>query len=197
VEVFYLENLIAETISISKDIKENFLKEFIIEGEVSHHSHLYIRVKKYLDSFKNNNELILKLMAGIRFSELPDVGGKKSLRELEKESNVFVLDPLPNLIFTRDPFASLGNGVTIHRMTFKTRRRETKFAEYIFKYHPDYKNTPLYYNRNRSTSIEGGDIMILSKTDIAVGISQRTNPDSLEKLAHNLFEDKKSKVLRI
>lgn len=197
VEVFYLENLIAETISISKDIKENFLKEFIIEGEVSHHSHLYIRVKKYLDSFKNNNELISKLMAGIRFSELPNVGGKKSLRELEKESNVFVLDPLPNLIFTRDPFASLGNGVTIHRMTFKTRRRETKFAEYIFRYHPDYKNTPLYYNRNRSTSIEGGDIMILSKTDIAVGISQRTNPDSLEKLAHNLFEDKKSKVLRI
>ncbi|CRX37354.1 / arcA / Arginine deiminase /:228950 Forward [Candidatus Hepatoplasma crinochetorum] len=196
VEVFYLEKLIADTISISKQIKENFLKEFIIEGEISHHSHLFIRVKKYLDSFKDNRELIVKLMAGIRFSELPEVVGKKSLRELES-SNVWALDPLPNLIFTRDPFASLGNGATIHKMTFKTRRRETKFAEYIFKYHPDYKNTSLYYTRNRSTTIEGGDIMILSKTDIAVGISQRTQADSLEKLAHNLFNDKKSKVQRI
>lgn len=196
VEVIYLENLVAETISISKQIKENFLKEFIIEGEVSHHSHLFIRIKKYLDSFKDNRELIVKLMAGVRFSELPEVAGKKSLRELESNS-VWALDPLPNLIFTRDPFASLGNGATIHKMTFKTRRRETKFAEYIFKYHPDYKNTSTYYTRNRSTSIEGGDIMILSKTDIAIGISQRTHADSLEKLAKNLFSDKNSKVQRI
>ncbi|BDV03492.1 MAG: arginine deiminase [Candidatus Hepatoplasma scabrum] len=196
VEVIYLENLAAEVISISAKIKEDFLKEFIIEGGISHHSHLFLRVQKYLASFKDNLELIRKLMSGIRLSELPEIQGKKSLRELES-NDIWALEPLPNLIFTRDPFASIGNGVTIHKMTFKTRRRETKFAEYIFKYHKDYKNTRQYYTRNRSTSIEGGDIMILSETDIAVGISQRTHPDSLEKLATNLFSDSKSKISRI
>jgi arginine deiminase len=100
---------------------------------------------------------------------------------------VFVLDPLPNLIFTRDPFASIQGGVSIHKMATVTRSRETIFADYIFNYNDEYKDTPKYYGRDYPTSIEGGDVMILRPDAIAVGISVRTNPKSLEALAENLF----------
>ena len=67
--------------------------------------------------------------------------------------------------------------------------RETIYGEYIFKYHPIYGNEeiPKYYNRYMVPTIEGGDILVLSDTILAVGVSQRTHPAAIEKLAKNLF----------
>ena len=64
--------------------------------------------------------------------------GRKNLTDYLDDYYPFVLDPIPNLYFTRDPFAAVGSGVTIHRMFTQTRRRETLFARYIFRYHPQY-----------------------------------------------------------
>ena len=96
---------------------------------------------------------------------------------------------MPNLYFTRDPFAVINNGVAISKMYSKTRSRETIYGEYIFKYHPIYGNEeiPKYYNRYMVPTIEGGDILVLSETVLAVGVSQRTHPAAIEKLAKNLF----------
>ena len=98
----------------------------------------------------------------------------------------FVMDPMPNLYFTRDPFASVGNGVTIHKMFSETRRRETVFADYIFSHHPLYKNTKIWYDREEDSSLEGGDILILNRTTVAIGISQRTHESAIEKFAENI-----------
>ena len=59
------------------------------------------------------------------------------------------MDPMPNLYFTRDPFASMGSGITLNTMRTETRKRETIFAKYIFEYHEDFKNAnmPLWYDR--------------------------------------------------
>ena len=78
---------------------------------------------------------------------------REVLKELSKTSGFYatrdigkmILDPLPNLYAPRDPFASIGDGVSIHRMYSVTRQRETIFAEYIFKYHPKYKDYKLYF----------------------------------------------------
>ena len=74
-----------------------------------------------------------------------------------------------------------------------TRSRETIFAEYIFKYHPKYKSTPRYYDRNNSYSIEGGDIEVLSDEVIAIGISERTEPDAINLLAQKIFKANNNK----
>ena len=94
---------------------------------------------------------------------------------------------MPNLYFQRDPFASLGNSVCLNSMYSVTRSRETIFGEYIFKYHPEYKGTPLLYNREMVKSVEGGDILVLNKKTFIIGSSQRTTPVAIENLAKNVF----------
>lgn len=102
----------------------------------------------------------------------------------------FVIDPMPNLYFTRDPFATIGHGVSINHMYSETRNRETIYGEYIFNYHPRFatKNVPRVYDRHDSTRIEGGDELVLSKEVLAIGISQRTDAASIEKIAKNIFD---------
>ena len=72
---------------------------------------------------------------------------EKSLVDLVSEESDFLADPMPNLYFTRDPFASAGNGIILNKMYSVTRSRETIYAEYIFNYHPEYKDTLKYYDR--------------------------------------------------
>jgi arginine deiminase len=103
----------------------------------------------------------------------------------------FIVDPMPNLYFTRDPFATIGTGISLNKMRTVTRSRETIFSKYIFKYHPYFKNAevPFWYDRDQKNAIEGGDILVLSDKVIAVGISQRTDADAIELLAKNIFSD--------
>jgi arginine deiminase len=103
----------------------------------------------------------------------------------------FYTDPMPNILFQRDPFSSIGNGVAINNMYTEARQRETILSEYMFKYHPRFKDEdiPFYINRHNRYNSEGGDILILDKNTLAVGISKRTDPRSIEKLAKKLFED--------
>ncbi|WP_252360071.1 arginine deiminase family protein, partial [Acinetobacter baumannii] len=91
--------------------------------------------------------------------------------------------------FTRDPFATIGNAVSLNHMFADTRNRETLYGKYIFKYHPIYGGkVDLVYNREEDTRIEGGDELVLSKDVLAVGISQRTDAASIEKLLVNIFK---------
>ena len=74
-------------------------------------------------------------------------------------------------------------------MYSKTRRRETIFEKYILENHRDFAGTHFYYKREYPFSIEGGDILNLSRRVLAVGISQRTTPEAVEALAQNIFND--------
>lgn len=80
-------------------------------------------------------------MSGIKIEEIPRVKREveKSLVDFVSDESEFLADPIPNLYFTRDPFASCGNGAILNRMYSVTRNRETIYADYIFKYHPDFK----------------------------------------------------------
>ncbi len=98
-----------------------------------------------------------------------------------ESSYPFAIDPMPNLYFTRDPFATIGNAVSLNHMYSETRNRETLYGKYIFTHHPEYGGkVPLVYNREETTRIEGGDELVLSKDVLAVGISQRTDAASIE-----------------
>lgn len=104
------------------------------------------------------------------------------------------MDPMPNLYFTRDPAAAMGNGVTINTMTYKARRRETFFTETIFRYHPRFKDEgiEMWRDRKSDTFMEGGDELVLTDKVLAIGISQRTQPKAIEELAHSLFKKNSS-----
>lgn len=183
VEVVYLEQLVADILDANSEIKEKFINQFIKESGIKDKSAAQSKVYKYLVSFNSNLELVEKTMAGIRKSEI-------ETDDLASKGHPFYCDPLPNLYFTRDPFATMGNGVSINRMYTKTRRRETIYGEYIFKYHPDYNNTLQFYSRLEEHSIEGGDILVLSDEIIAIGVSERTQMKAINKFASNLLSEK-------
>lgn len=191
VEVVYLVDLAAEALDTHPKVREKFLKQFIKEGGVTSPI-VFDLVFNYLNQFKDNRELIKKCITGIDSEDLEGYrpsSGFFATRDIGK----MILDPLPNLYAPRDPFASIGDGVSIHRMYSVTRQRETIFAEYIFKYHLEYKDTPKYYDRYNAYHIEGGDIQVLSDEVIAIGISERTEPDAINLLAKNIFSTKGNK----
>lgn len=184
VEVVYLTDLMRDVLDLSNEIKEQFINQFIKEANIRSNTLREIATD-YLKSIKDNKELVLKSIAGIKKSDLPN-SQIKSLAD-HVDDYPFVTDPMPNLYFTRDPFASIGNGVSLNKMYSVTRSRETIFGEYIFKYHPTYKTTPLYFSRYEDVNIEGGDIMVLNNHVLVVGVSQRTCAEAVERLAKNLF----------
>ena len=196
VEVVYLENLMTEVISLSTEIREEFLNQFIYEAGIRTPKYRDL-VFQYLNSYKNPLELVLKTMEGIQVSEINQKLKKtdKSLVDLVTEETQFLAAPMPNLYFTRDNFASIGNGISLNHMYSVTRNRETIYAEYIFKYHPEFKDqVDKYYNRDIPYSVEGGDILNLNEHILAVGISQRTKAEAIDELAKNLFKDKNCKI---
>ena len=196
VEVVYLENLMAEVIELSTDIREEFLNQFIFEAGIRTPKYRDL-VFQYLNSYKNPLELVLKTMEGIQVSEINQKLKKndKSLVDLVTEETQFLAAPMPNLYFTRDNFASIGNGISLNHMYSVTRNRETIYAEYIFKYHPEFKDqVDKYYNRDIPYSVEGGDILNLNEHILAVGISQRTKAEAIDELAKNLFKDKHCQI---
>ena len=187
VEVLYLEVLAAETMDTDNNLKDKFISEFIDEAGVQSEG-LKEALIKYFNSFSTNKEMIDKMMAGVRKEELKDYH-RESLYDQVNDVYPFVCDPMPNLYFTRDPFATIGHGITLNHMRTDTRNRETIFAKYIFRHHPRFKgkDIPFWFNIDENTSLEGGDELILSKEILAVGISQRTDSASVEKLAKKLL----------
>ncbi|EEM98308.1 arginine deiminase [Bacillus thuringiensis] len=197
VEVLYLEKLAAEAL-VDKKLREEFVDRILKEGQadvnVAHQT-----LKEYLLSF-SNEELIQKIMGGVRKNEI-ETSKKTHLYELMEDHYPFYLDPMPNLYFTRDPAASVGDGLTINKMREPARRRESLFMEYIIKYHPRFvkHNVPIWLDRDYKFPIEGGDELILNEETIAIGVSARTSAKAIERLAKNLFsrQNKIKKVLAI
>ena len=182
-EVVYLEDLVTESLNDGA-VKEQFVRDYIAEAGVRGEKRTAMMADYFLSMSTKN--MVEQMMAGVRKADIRGYG-RKNLTDFLDDRYPFVLDPIPNLYFTRDPFAAIGSGVSIHRMHTATRSRETLFAKYIFAHNPLYRDTPLWYERDGGATVEGGDILVLSEKVVAVGISQRTQPWAIELLAKRLL----------
>lgn len=191
VEVVYLVDLVAEAIEAGgRTVRKKFLEQFIAEAGVTSPKvvkHCY----DFLNGIKDTKDMVRKCIAGIDISELKKLG-KVSGFYATRDTGRMIIDPIPNLYFQRDPMATVGHGATLHKMWSVTRTRESIFMEYVYRYHPFYDDVKLYYDREEPYCIEGGDIQVLSKEVVAIGISQRTEPDAISDFARRLFKDKKN-----
>lgn len=189
-EVLYLEKLVSESLS-KQEVREEFVDRLLTESRQSVYDSSE-NLKSYLLSF-TNEEMIDKIMSGVRKKEIESTK-KTHLHELMEDHNPFYLDPMPNLYFTRDPAAAIGNGVTINKMRQPARRRESMFMEYVIKHHPRFasQDIPVWLDRDYGFNIEGGDELVLSDEVIAIGVSERTSAQAIERLALNLFKRQKS-----
>ena len=191
VEVLYLERLAAEALT-DDIIKDDFINEFISEANIIGEKKKQI-IKELLLGYDENIDMIDKMMEGIRKTDLPNYNAT-SLADMVELDYPFAVDPMPNLYFTRDPFATIGKGISLNHMRTVTRNRENIFAKYIFDYHPRFKDQdiPKWFDRSDTTSLEGGDELVLNKELLAIGISERTDAASIEKMAKNIFNANES-----
>ena len=193
-EVVYLEDLMTDVLSLNPKLVEPFLRQWLYEGNIKTRR-WQDKCLEYLTSHFKGKALVEKTMEGITLKEMGDAARAYSLQDLVAPPDDLVVHPMPNLYFTRDPFASVGSGVFLHKMYSVTRCRETIYADYIFKYHPDFEGlVTRYYDRDLHANIEGGDVLNLTEDTLAIGISQRTSPDAIEAAARNLFTDPEAKI---
>lgn len=191
IEVVYLEDLMAETLDQNKNLREEFLEKYLKEANISDEL-AYKESKKLLESIKETKEFVLKTMSGITLKEL----GIKNDKVIYNQKYT-AINPMPNLYFTRDPFSSIAEGVSINSMYSVTRSRETIYADYIFNHHKDYKGVKNFYGRGKDYHIEGGDILNINENLLMIGISQRTELDAIRVLAKNVLEDKDNDINEI
>lgn len=187
VEVVYVEKLTAEALDAG-NAKEEFVDQWISESGIVSEDVKEVVKKQLLDL--DTFDMVLKTIEGFRKTEVDSDHFSNSLADLLESEYPFLVDPMPNLYFTRDPFATMANGVTINQMFAETRNRETIYGDFIFKYHPEYKeNVDKFYARDEEDRIEGGDELVLSKDVLAMGISQRTDSRAIETLARRVFKE--------
>ena len=189
VEVVYLGDLVVESLT-DGDVRRDFIRQFLDEADIRE-ARMRESLEEYLSAMPDR-EMVATMMAGVRKEQLRTGSARLGDYLSSADSYPFAVDPMPNLYFTRDPFATIGTGVSIHKMHTPTRNRETLFGKFIFEHHPLYKNAPRWYDRGQTTSLEGGDILVLSPQVLAVGISQRTREDSIDALAETVLSHSKT-----
>jgi arginine deiminase len=129
------------------------------------------------------DELASVLMAGLRNDEVRFSGLVTAMLRFDD----FLIDPLPNLLFTRDSSAWLGDRVTITSLAMPARRRETQLTELIYTFHPRFADVPRIHGWDRE-HLEGGDVLVLADGVLAVGVGERTTAAGVEGLARTVFD---------
>lgn len=195
-QVVYLDDLTAEVLSREPSLREPFIQDVIERAGGSARGYREA-LTEYLGTIADAKKLVRKTMAGVTYGEVFE-DHTAGLAGLVREKTRFLMPPIPNLYFTRDPFACIGRGVSLNHMYSATRNRETIYGSYILRYHPDFAGkVPLYYTPQEHFSIEGGDILNLSEHVLAVGMSQRTQPEAIERLAQHIFGDEECGITTI
>ncbi len=200
VEVFYVQDLLIETLKASDEARRLIIEQVATEYTVGWA--LVDEVRRFLLDLKPAF-LAKHLIGGLTAGEA-DLDWKKfahiSLHAAALDDmNAFLLPPLPNTLFTRDSSCWIFNGVSANPMYWPARRRESLNMYAIYKYHPMFKNAGFHFwypnetdgefnmqNFGRS-SLEGGDVLPIGNGTVLIGMSERTQGSMIEQIADALF----------
>ena len=179
VEVLYLADLLAETLADTEARAE--LIDAVLR-DVRLGDSLRRRVAEYL-TYLDPAALADVLVAGLAHEELRTGSG---LVYTLMDRHDFVIDPLPNLLFTRDSSVWVRDHAAVTSLAMPARQREATLTRAIYRYHPRFAGTPLLYEPDLE-HVEGGDLLLLAPGVLAVGVGERTTPAGAERLARRVF----------
>jgi arginine deiminase len=195
VEVHLLGELLEETITIPE------ARKHILDGSVDEHWFGPLAadaIRNTLDAL-DGAELTPYLTGGITKREILELGcDTRSVALHTLAMDDFVLPPLPNHLYSRDTSCWVYDGVSINAMRKKARRRETVHYEAVYRWHPLFapgydrpsgEGFNVWYRGTRMApaTIEGGDVLVIGRGAVLIGMSERTQPQAVEMLAMNLF----------
>ncbi|NED95326.1 arginine deiminase [Phytoactinopolyspora alkaliphila] len=179
VEVLYLSELLGETLTIA-DARLECIEAVLTDPRLG--DTLRDVLRSHLEGL-HPEDLAHTLVAGLAHDEFTE--GRGLGYALMKRSE-FVIDPLPNLVFTRDSSVWVGDRVAISSLAMQARMRETSLTAAIYQHHPRFAGVRTVYS-SRLERLEGGDVLLLGPGVVAVGTGERTTPAGAERLARNVL----------
>ncbi|MDL9938248.1 arginine deiminase [Gordonia sp. ABSL1-1] len=185
VEVLLLGELLTETIEHSGAARIQGISAAVSARRLGHH--LAEDLAGYLRALPAT-DLAHILTAGMTFDELPVSEGAASLVRQMHHGPEFAIEPLPNLMFTRDSSFWIGPRFAITSLALPARVRETSLTDLIYAHHPRFHGARRAYE-SQVAPVEGGDVLLLAPGVVAVGVGERTTPAGAEALARSLFAD--------
>ena len=183
VEVLYLATLLAETLAVA-DARAELTEQVLRSRRLG--DTLRARVADHL-AYLDPVALADVLTAGLAHEELRISSERPGgLVYTLMDRHDFVIDPLPNLLFTRDSSLWIGDRVGVTSLAMPARRRETTLTDAIYRHHPRFAGTEFVY-RPDLEHLEGGDVLLLAPGVLAVGVGERTTPAGAERLGRQVF----------
>lgn len=206
------------------DNKFNFYKP---DSEAFFRSDKVVELQWLLADILEDHEIRLKLVASVCAIENCSYELQDELAAMEGKrlAKIFIsgtlndkemlFPPIPNLIFTRDIGIVINDYILLNKPAKKARTREALLVKYIFYNHPlfagyrkniiELADTSHHFllprdGDDKKVTLEGGDIMVITKDHLLIGISERTTPEAAHQCINLLFEKgivKKITVIRI
>jgi len=205
-EVFYHVDLLGEALAASDEARKNVIQ--LVASDYTVGWSLVDEVRDFLGKLKP--DLLAKhLVGGLTVGEMEVMGfDLQKFKEISlgaaavvDEPGYFVLPPVPNSLFQRDPSCWIYNGVTVNPMFWPARRRESLNMLTIYRYHPMFQDAGFEFwypdqvedggfniQDFGRASMEGGDVMPIGNGTVAIGMSERTSARMIELVARRLFE---------
>ena len=204
-EVFYHLDLLGEALAASEDGRRNLIQ--LVASEYTVGWSLVDEVRDFLSKMKPDT-LARHLVGGLTIGEMEEMGfDLQKFRKISlgaaavDDSGFFVIPPVPNTLFQRDPSCWIYDGVTVNPMFWPARRREALNMLTIYRYHPMFQDAGFeFWYPDQSydgsfniqdfgkASLEGGDVQPVGNGTVAIGMSERTQGRMIEMVARSLFE---------
>ncbi|HTZ91460.1 MAG TPA: arginine deiminase family protein [Streptosporangiaceae bacterium] len=178
-EVLYLTELLQDTLEYAS-ARAEAVRLAVADAGLG--DELRGQLRAHLDGL-SPEQLAEVLIAGLTPEELK-IGRGVVFELLDRHD--FVLDPLPNLVFTKDSSFWIGDQLAVTSLTAQNRRRETDLASVVYRYHPRFSGTKWIYHGDLEP-LDGGDVLQLAPGVVAVGVSHRTAPAGAERLGRQVL----------
>ena len=183
-QVYYIEELVAEIME-DMEVKDQLIQEHLRLSNIADPDTLRV-VAEYLRDLPHP-ETVEHLTGGLPKLKVRDLKDSLSLSDLTPVGFPFYLPPLPSMYFMRDHGITLENGIIVSTMFNDARKREPLFLKAIVQHHSAFSHTQILPTEPMPRGIEGGDILVLGKDTLLVGLSQRTTEQAIETLAQRLM----------
>jgi arginine deiminase len=191
VEVLDLHEMLAETLERPE------ARKFVLDRRITKHSvgpGTAAAIRPWLDAMPGK-DLAELLLGGIAVSDIPDSTLQRMLVEVLGELE-FLIPPIPNTLFQRDPSCWIYGGVTCNPMFWPARQPETLLQRAVYKFHPTFAGGKFRIGGGETdeiytgASMEGGDVMPVGKGVVLIGMGERTTRQAVVQVAQQLFAAK-------
>jgi arginine deiminase len=180
VEVLYITELLQDTLEY-QPARDEAIESVLRAGDLG--EELRARVRDRLDALPPE-DLGQVLIAGLAAEDMPE-GSGLVFQMLGRHD--FVIDPVPNLTFTRDSSFWVGDRIAIASPADSRRRREADLLRVIYDHHPRFAGIKRLYGPELE-NVDGGDVLLLAPSVLAIGVGQRTTAAGAERLARHVLE---------